>query len=423
MSHFGIVCPPVTGHVNPIAAVGRSLVRRGHQVTLFHAQDMEAKSRSEGLQFSALGCGDYPLGSLTNCISTLSSLSGLAALKYSVECACRISNLILRDGPDAMLRAKVDALLVDQNEPSGGSVAEHLGIPFLSVCTSLPLNRESLIPPPFVGWNFIDSPLARLRNRAGYLITDRLIAPIQVVLNTYRNRWKLRPIRTPDDTFSLLATIAQMPREFDFPRQQVLDTFHYLGPWFDDKSSSGIAFPFEKLDGQPIIYGSIGTLQSANNSYFRVMAEACRGLPAQLVLTLGNGAGKSEVKLTGNTLVVDYAPQLELLARAAVTLTHAGMNTTQQSLHFGVPAIGIPLVHDQPAIAARLSRTGAGIIIPPARLTVSRLRASILSLLPDGSEFRGNARRLQAAIRISGGVERAADIAESIAKRLTPHPI
>jgi zeaxanthin glucosyltransferase len=417
MPHFGVICPPVTGHINPVAAIGRALIRRGHQVTLFHVQDIECKAHSEGMQFAALGQRDFPTGKLAQSVLQLSNLSGKAALDYSVECACTLSNLILRDGPTAMEQGKLDAVLVDQNEPAGGSVAEYLRIPFLSVCTSLPLNREPLIPPPFVGWGFRNSTLAKARNRIGYSIADRLIAPIQAVLNRYRKGWGLRQIQGPDDTFSQIASIAQLPREFDFPRDRLSPTFHYLGPWFDDKSSSGVAFPFEKLDGRPIVYGSIGTLQSRNSGYFRIMAEACAGLDVQLVLSLGHGTGEAALDLPGNPIVVNYAPQLELLERAAVTITHAGMNTMQQSLHFGVPAIAIPLAHDQPAIAARLSWTGAGIVIPPALLTPSRLRAAVQALLPESSMFRARAGALRESIRKSGGVERAADIAEHLTAR------
>jgi UDP:flavonoid glycosyltransferase YjiC (YdhE family) len=117
---------------------------------------------------------------------------------------------------------------------------------------------------------------------------------------------------------------------------------------------------------------------------------------------------------------VNYAPQLELLARAAVTITHAGMNTALQSLHFGVPAIAIPLAHDQPAIAARLARTGAGIAISPERLRPLDLRSAVQALLPEASEFRRCARQLQQAIAKSGGVERAADIAEQILESENP---
>ncbi len=116
--------------------------------------------------------------------------------------------------------------------------------------------------------------------------------------------------------------------------------------------------------------------------------------------------------LPGNPLVVNYAPQTELLPLAALTITHAGMNTTQQSLYFGVPMVAIPLTHDQPAIAARLERTGAGIVIPPRQLTSVRLRAAVEAILPRDSKFREHAQRLKEASRRAGGVERAAAIVE-----------
>jgi len=378
---------------------------------------VEAKARSGGLQFAPLGQRDYPAGALHQAVIALSELSGRAALKYSVDCACRISEVILRDGPDALRGQRIDVLLVDQNEPSGGSVAERLGIPFLSVCTSLPLNREPLIPPPFVGWKFVDSPLGKVRNRIGYAIADRLIAPIQAVLNRYRKKWKLPPVSRPDDTFSRLGSIAQMPKVFDFPRKHLPETFHYLGPWFDSSSSAGIPFPFEKLDGRPIVYGSIGTLQRRNSSYFRIMAEACSELDVQLVLSLGHGTGDARLTFPGNPVVVNYAPQLELLRRASATITHGGMNTTQQSLFFGVPAVAIPLAHDQPAIAARLLRSGAGIVIPPSRLTAILLREAVQAVLAEKSPVKMYARVLQEEIANAGGVERAAGIAVKLARQ------
>jgi zeaxanthin glucosyltransferase len=416
MSHFGIFCPPVTGHVNPLAALGRTLAGRGHRVTIFQVADFESKVQSEELEFVSLGAEHFPPGSLAQSIEKLATLSGVKALKYAVECERRMSHLILEFAPAAICAAGIHALLVDQNEPAGATVAEHLRLPFASICSSLPLNREPLIPPPFVGWAWQDSQWARLRNKIGYAVSDHFISPIQEILNQYRRRWSLPRLRTPDDSFSRLAQLAQMPKEFDFPRDRLPCGFHYLGPWFDHFSSR-IPFPFEKLNGKPLIYASLGTLQSKDHRYFGLIAEACKGLDAQLVLSLGDVSGIDVPTLPGDPLVVNYAPQSELLPRAALTITHSGMNTTQQSLYFGVPMVGIPLTHDQPAIAARLARTGAGIVIPPRRLTRARLRAAVESILPPNSKPRQQARILREAIRQAGGLERAADVVEQIAAR------
>ncbi|MDQ2948797.1 MAG: glycosyl transferase family 1 [Acidobacteriota bacterium] len=416
MAHFGIICPPVSGHLDPLAAVGRALLRRGHRVTVFQVRDLEAKVRSHTLEFASVGDDDFPGGTLQTSVAKLSALKGTASLKYAIECACAISTAILKDGPGVVGRAAVDVLLVDQNEPAGATVAEHLKLPFLSACTSLPLNREPLIPPPFVAWFYSRSLFARLRNAAGYAVSDRFIAPIQRLLNQYRSQWGLSRLKSPDDSFSQFAQIAQVPREFDFPRAALPRNFHYLGPWFDDHSSQ-VPFPFEKLDGRPLIYGSIGTLQQEQSHLFRIMAEACLNLNAQLVLSLGHPGTQATHNLPGEPLVVSYAPQIELLKRAALTITHSGMNTTQQSLYYGVPMVAIPLAHDQPAIASRLARIGAGIVISPSKLTVPRLRTAIQKLLPADSSFRTQANSLGESSRKAGGAEVAAGLAEQFIRR------
>jgi zeaxanthin glucosyltransferase len=69
-------------------------------------------------------------------------------------------------------------------------------------------------------------------------------------------------LRSPDDSFSSIAQIAQMPAELDFPRRTLPATFHYTGPWFDDtteNSSRSREFPCERLDGRSILYASVGT--------------------------------------------------------------------------------------------------------------------------------------------------------------------
>ena len=416
MSHFAIVCPPISGHLDPLAAVGRNLVRRGHRVTVFHIADLESKVRSHGLEFAPLGGDRFPPGTLSASVAKLAALHGPASLKFAVRCACDISEAILETGPAAFESAGVNAVIVDQNEPAGASVAEYLGLPFLSACTSLPLNREPFIPPPFVGWAYRPDWFGRLRNRLGFVFSDRFIAPLQKTLNRHRAHWKLPLLEKPDDSFSPYAQIAQMPRSFDFPRRSLPDAFHYLGPWFDDHSSR-IPFPFEKLDGRPIIYGSIGTLQQAESDKFRIMAESCAELDAQLVLSLGQPDQKQTRELPGNPIVVNYAPQIEILRRAAVTITHAGLNTSQQSLYFGVPMVAIPLTHDQPAIAARLARTGAGIVIRPRSLSIERLRAALQRLLRQDNPYRQTALEIKRESRASGGVDAAADIALEVSQR------
>ena len=199
-------------------------------------------------------------------------------------------------------------LLVDQTEPAGGAIAERLGIPFITVCNALALNREPDVPPPFTAWSYRTGHRmqwwARARNSLGYSASDRLTRPISQVVAAYRRNWLLPPHKSPDDSFSSLAQISQQPALFDFPRRQLPSCFHYVGPLRQESAGQGPC-PWERLDGRPLIYASLGTLQNSRMEIFRCFAEACAPLDAQLVITHGGGLDVKEVgSLPGNAIVV-----------------------------------------------------------------------------------------------------------------------
>jgi zeaxanthin glucosyltransferase len=410
MANIALVCPPLPGHLNPMASLGRTLQRRGHAVIFFHIPAVEGSIRAQGLGFEAVGT--VQSDTLADSIRHMAVREGLSSLRYAVQCSRRIAELLCEHLPAALLRSKIDLVLADQNEPAAATIAEHLKLPFVSVCPSLPLNREADIPPPFVPWPYRPTALGRARNRVGYFFSDWLIAPINRAINEYRRRWGMPPIRQPDDTFSPRAQLCQLVRELDFPRRRLPASFHYLGPFYDSAAGS-VSFPFRQLNGKPLIYASLGTLQARNSRHFRTIAEACADLDAQLVIATGGESGDLPESLPGAPLVVRYAPQREILEKSALTITHAGLNTVMQSLSFGVPMIALPITHDQPAIAARVARSGAGELLPIGKVTVGALRERIVSVMEGGSHG-ARARELSRAIKLAGGVERAAAIVEDV---------
>src|SRR5579872_6650506 len=230
--------------MNPFLALAQELQGSGHRVTVFHMPDLEESVRQEEVDFIPIGAKIHPLGSLSQSLSELGRLSGLAALRFTVQAIAQTTEMICRDAPQAIHDAGVDVLLVDQTEPAGGSVAEHLGIPFVTVCNALALNREPDVPPPFSPWGYSESAWARLRNRVGYAASDWILAPVRRVLADYRNRWKLPAFTTPEDSYSRLAQISQLPREFDFPRHSLPSCFHYVGPLRSSQRHKG-EFPWE----------------------------------------------------------------------------------------------------------------------------------------------------------------------------------
>ena len=397
--------------------LGRALRRRGHRVTVFQIAEMRGRIEMEQLEFRPLGEQSAHAGEIARAVGEIGRRSGLSALRLTLDYGRRLASLICEHGPAAVRSASVDLLLVDDNEPAGGSVAQHLGLPYVNLGL-IPLHRESAVPPPFVPWSYNPSRLSRARNQAAYLVFDRLVAPIQGVLNQHRTKWKLPLIRRPEDTLSPFAQLSQLVENFDYPRVVKPAHLHYLGS-LADRDRPNVPFPFEKLEDRPLIYVSFGTLQNGREEPFRAVAKGCAGLDAQLVISTGGGSVDGLTNLTGSPIVVSYAPQLELLARASLCVTHGGVNTVMESLRFGVPMIAVPVTNDQPAVAARVRWTGSGEMLPLPLLLKNGLQP-ILAKVWNTATYRENAKRLQAFVREAGGVERGVAIVQQVLRTGKP---
>ena len=409
MSHFGIICPPYPGHINPLAALGRELQSRGHRVTFLQIPDVEFKVRSEGLNFYPIGQSLYQSGLLAETFQQIAKLSEIEALRYSVDFCRLMTEIICQDAPSAIAATEIEALLVDQLEPVGETIAQYLALPFICISSGQAIHRRADVPPFFTPWSYQNTWWARLRNQTAYYILDRSCKPILQTINQYRRAWKLPHYRHIYASSARLAHISQQPAAFDFPCGNLPAHFHYAGP-FRNPSPSQVSFPFEKLTGQPLIYASLGSVQNTKGNVFYTIASACEGLDVQLVITHGGGMSAEAVqKLPGSPLVVEYAPQLEVLKRASLTITHGGMNTVLDSLSYGVPLVAIPITFEQPGTGARIRWTGTGEVIPVTQLSVDKLRTAIQQVLTEDS-YSKNALKMQQAIAQAGGVKRAADI-------------
>jgi MGT family glycosyltransferase len=414
MSHFGFLSYPAPGHLYPLTALARRLQQRGHRVTYFQVADAEPFVRAAGLEFRQIGATDHPAGTMRQLVEPLGRLKGIAGLRYTVEeLVCRDAAMVLRDAPAAVRGAGVDALVVDQAELAGGSVAEVLGLPFVTAVATLPINLDARVP--FVGfpWPHRSGVLARLRNRLGNAGFEFLMAPVHRIINKRRRVWRLPAVEALDGYFSPLAQVAQVPAGFDFPGRRLPPQFHYTGPFTDGASRAAVDFPWERLDpDRPLVFASMGTLQNGLHHVFHTIAAACTGLGVQLVLSLGGGLEPEALgELPGDPVVVGYAPQLELIRRAVLTITHGGLNTVLESLARGVPVVALPVTNDQPGVGARIEWSGTGKTVPVGRVSMQRLRAAIEEVLGNPS-YRSRARCLQFQIAAGNGLDRAAELIE-----------
>src|SRR5258708_15846864 len=101
----------------------------------------------------------------------------------------------------------------------------------------------------------------------------------------------------------------------------------------------------------------MGTGENGNADVFRtIVAAVPKHKGEELVISIGNVLRPEQIgPVPTNAIVVNHAPQLELLKKASVCITHAGFNTVLEALTQGVPQVAIPITNDQPGVAARIA--------------------------------------------------------------------
>jgi zeaxanthin glucosyltransferase len=427
MAIIGTICPRIPGHLNPMTTLCRELQRRGHRVIFYQAPMAAEKIRSRGFEMRCFGEKEYSAEEDLKNQQTLATLSGYKAFRFTRDSMIRGIGLVIRDVPALLRDDGIELMLVDQVSIGGGTASELASVPFLTICNALMVNRDELAPPFFTSWRYRTDWIGRWRNWAGYTFFESFGRPLLRALNELRRKNGLAQFDRMSQEYSKLGQIAQQPREFEFPRRSIPENVHFTGPWHDPSARPAVEFPFEKLDGRPLVYASMGTLQNRQKHIFGIIAEACARLDVQLVLSLGS-TGVSHVPLgvspnaafrttdtrcaPGEPIVVEFAPQLELLKRAALCITHAGLNTALECLSNGVPMVAIPITNDQPGVAARIQWTGTGEMVQLSKLSTATLRTEVQRVLGD-QRYRDNAKKLQKAIRSRDPISMAADLIES----------
>ena len=410
--HFGVMSFTGTGHVNSLILLAQHLKDRGHRVTFFEKPKIERRVRDAGLEFFSIGAG-RPSRKQNETQHTNSRLgTQLSTIQFNLKRIKEDLGTYLQETPGALKQRGVDALLVNEIALTGPTVAELAGLPHIIISTSVPHHFGWNDLPWLSGYKYSASSLSWLETNLFEVSALRMRGPIQRALDHYRREAGLGRARTTRKLFPELAHITQLPQCLDSPRSQLAANFHYTGPWANQAARPHVDFPWDKLDGRPVVYASLGTTRNVQGFIFRLIAEACQGLDLQLVISLGGRFDPDGFPdLPGNPLVTRYVPQLELLKLATMVITHGGPNTVFEALMQGKPMVAIPLAHDQPAVAARLARLGIAEVLPVMRLSAEKIQSAVSTVLNDPS-YRSAAEAMQTELQSLHGLERAADLIE-----------
>ncbi|MFF8679302.1 macrolide family glycosyltransferase [Streptomyces sp. NPDC015237] len=371
------------GHINPTLPVAAELVRRGHTVTYHTSPAFREEIAATGATVRPYPGGDQPLPDPPSPITLMEALA---------RTALDLLPAVLAD-----LRDDRPSLIVHDSACLWGALAARaLGVPAASSFTTFAYNRH--VPSPTrASRELLAGAAARPRNLAGYvgarLALRRRFAATGVPL------LDLADIRQPLNLVYTSRAFQPAVEEFD-------RSYRFVGPSIGARPDDP-SFPSDRLR-DPVLYASLGTVFNADPRLLRTFAAALSPLAGTVVVSTGQTDPAALGALPDNVLARRSVPQLEVLDRAALFITHGGMNSVNEAMFAGVPLLVVPQGADQPMVARRVVELGAGLSIRTENVTEDSVRAVARRLLAD-SRYRAAASGLRETQRAAGGYRRAAD--------------
>lgn len=115
-----------------------------------------------------------------------------------------------------------------------------------------------------------------------------------------------------------------------------------------------------------------------------------------------------KLELLSSILLRAHVPQLEVLKRADLFITHCGMNSTSETIKYGVPIIAIPIEGDQPIVSVRAcDELMLGIRFDPLKLRANDVGDAIEQVLSDPKYLRNAQEMSRISAKYNGAVQGA----------------
>jgi MGT family glycosyltransferase len=386
---------PAHGHINPTLAVFRQLARRS-EVIYYGTEPFRQAVLETGVQFRSYGPqfrvpehGPGPFGRVSTTLEEL----------------LRLICAVFEDCLEEIRAIAPTHIMHDSFAPWGPLIAQLLRLPAMASIPSILINAG------------IDRQYGRGIGASDPELTPEWYSDFRSRCRACLLMYGVREVLSPPELLQSYAArnLVYTSRLFQ-PMAEAFDArrFRFVGPCFDFRPQAP-AFPFDQLDGRPLVFISLGTVYGDRPEFLRTCVEELSGAPWQIVLSTGEHFPFERLGAVPDNLIVrSFVPQTEILQRSAAFLTHGGMNSVQEALYFGVPLVMAPQGADQFWISSRVAELGAGLVVDSDGLKAAAIRGGIIRqsiekvLCETG--YRAAAARIGFSLRAAGGPRKAAAI-------------
>lgn len=410
--------PGAYGHHAPTFRIADELQRRGHRVAYLAVDDLAPRIRARGFEHVSLMPEVFPRGWLD---ALAKGTREERRLRHVANCRAQ-QDRFLPEITATLERLRPSLVAVDAIWRATATlptalVAHKLSIPYVLVDTSFPDTRDGGIPsrlssglPPKGLGARIHFELDWLRHHAKRLRDvrrdnvpspkwfDSMAAACGMPRDAVRRRFLTREIANAPH-------LVLCPRALDFPGSRASNV-HYVEASIDAprRSDDDDAFPWDRLDASRRLFlcslGTVATFYRRRAELFAAVVGAMRSRPRdQLVLSTGDFDVSELGPLPENVIAVPRSPQVRLLERASLMITHGGLGSIKECILAGVPMVVLPQKFDQPGNAARVRYHRIGVDVELGEDGFAERVEAAIGRVASDADIRANVEAMSAVFR------------------------
>ncbi|MED1740268.1 glycosyltransferase [Bacillus swezeyi] len=382
MTNILIVNFPAEGHVNPTLGITKAFADRGDNVHYISTE--KYKDRLEGVGATVHLCEDL----VRNAHIDPNSPSGiLEFLKIHLKTSLYILEVV----KELSTHIQFDAVYYD-TFGAGELVRDYLNIPGIASSASFLFGEEHLKILP-------------LHPDSGVQL--ELDKECEDLLQELKLKYGVSPRHTGQFMSNQAElTVVYTSRYFQPDSDRFGEECLFIGPRFP-KRLGKTDFPLETLKGQKVIYISMGTVLDKKAEFFNMCIDAFSDFEGKVVIAAGERSDYTDMKeAPGHFIIAPYVPQLDVLQEADVFITHGGMNSVNEGIHYQVPMVVLPHDKDQPMVAQRLAELNAGYPIATDEVNEQILRHAVDQVLNDRT-YREGIQKISESFRYSMDMKEA----------------
>jgi UDP:flavonoid glycosyltransferase YjiC (YdhE family) len=429
--------PPTSGHINPLICIANELLKRNLHVVFFGNEKHRVSIEKSGVEYRAysnfdmesmiIDSNDTPLNFFKLLLDTSSNLLP-ELIKFCEE---EQPDMIIYDQVSLHARYLINYLEIQQSKNKlNFKMPKHIFI-FASFATigDLYPNKDELkimiggfsfkMIVDFIKLNIKQSKLNRKHGINFPFDLPKITGPgSDINLCCVFHELQPRADNMIDQIKFVGCCIVEDVRNIEVKNEKlnsILNEFEIINPSYLNS--------LNKKHEKKLIYASLGTL--FNNKVnlnekiidaFKILSQKNNKL--EFLISVGkdnyelfkNKINNKLLSIPDNILILSSVPQIEILKRASLFITHAGMNSTSETIHYGVPVICLPLHADQPLVAIRIcDELNFGKRLDTINFSPEQLSSSIIEVLND-QQYSNNILEFTKISRKYDGIQNAANI-------------